>query len=92
MDNTIVIDTAKLVEQLARFTFFVHHLDGQSRCISFRDSLGFLGREEDYKSHIAEEARNELRFGEWKGSWIGSGKIASCAVKAMAKAGNLVSN
>jgi len=90
MDNTIVMDTAKLVEQLARFTFFVHHMDGQSGSISFRDSSGFLGREEDYKSHIAEEARNELRFVDWKESWIGSGKIASCAVKAIAKAGNLV--
>ncbi len=90
MCNTQITDTAKLIEQLSRFTAFVHHMDGQAGIISFRDSTGFLGREEDYKSHIAEEARNELKFGDWKESWIGSGKIAACAMKAIAKAGNLV--
>ncbi len=58
--------------------------------ISFRDSTGFLGREEDYKTRIVEEARTELKLDDWQESWIGSGKIAACAMKAMPKAGNLV--
>lgn len=90
MSNTYIQNTAKLVEQLSRFISFVQHMDGQSGYISFRDSSGFLGREEDYKSRIAEEARKELSFISWKESWIGTGKIADCAVRAMSKANNLV--
>ena len=91
MGDTYITDSAKLVEQLARFTSFITHKDGrQAGFISFRDSNSFLGREEDYKSRIAEDARKELSFGEWKESWIGTGKIAACASKAISKAGNLV--
>lgn len=90
MNNMFHIDSAKLVEQLSRFTSFVYNMDGHSGYLSFRDSSGFLGREEDFKSHAAEEARNELKLADWKESWIGSGKIAACAVKAINKAGILV--
>ena len=90
MIKTCITNTAKMVEQLSRFTSFVQHMDGQSGYISFRDSSGFLGREEDYKSRIAEEARKELNFANWKESWIGTGKIAECAAKAMNRANNLV--
>ena len=90
MSNTVLIDTEKLVEQLSRFTAFVQQLDGQSEFISFRDSSGFLGHEEDYKSRVAEEARKELNFSNWKESWIGTGKIAECARSAINKSGNLV--
>ena len=90
MDTIYLTDAAKLVEQLSRFTSFVHYMDGQSGYISFRDSTSFLGREEDYKTYIAEEARRELKFADWTESWVGSGKIATSAMKAMAKAGNLV--
>ena len=90
MSNNSLVDLSTLVEQLSRFTIFINELDGHLGYISFRDSATFLGREEDYKSRIAEEARNELRFGEWKESWIGTGKIAACAMKAIGKAGNLI--
>lgn len=90
MSNTYIHNSAKLVEQLSRFTSFIQHMDGKQGFISFRDSTGFLGREEDYKSRIAEEARKELNFGNWKESWIGTGKIAECAKRAMSKSGNLV--
>ena len=90
MGNTGLIDTAKLTEQLSRFISFVQQMDGQPGFISFRDSAGFLGREEDYKSYIAEEARKELNFNNWKESWIGTGKIAECARGAIKKSGNLV--
>lgn len=90
MGDAYIQNTAKLVEQLSRFTSFVQHMDGQKGCISFRDSSGFLGREEDYKSRIAEEARKELNYTNWKESWIGTGKIADCAARAMGKASNLV--
>ena len=65
-------------------------MDGHPGFISFRNSTGILGREEDYKSRIAEEARKELNFNSWKESWIGTGKIANCAKRAMNRAGNLV--
>ena len=90
MTYRFVSDAACLTEQLARFVCFVHHKDGKQDYISFRDSSGFLGREEDYKSRIAEEARKELDFGNWKQSWIGTGKIAKRMKKAINKADNLV--
>ena len=90
MSQTYITNTAKLVEQLSRFTSFVQQTDGQPGLISFRDRTGFLGREEDYKSRIAEEARRELKCHNWSESWIGTGKIADCACGAMNKAFNLV--
>lgn len=90
MSDKYVANTAKLVEQLSRFTSFVQLMDGHVGFISFRDSTGFLGREEDYKSRIAEEARKELKFNSWNESWIGTGKIADCARGAINKSGNLV--
>lgn len=92
MSEINAIDTTKLVEQFSRFTAFVQHMNQQPGSISFRDSSGFLGREEDYKSRIAEEARKELKFSSWTESMIGAGKrtISECAKKAMNRAGNLV--
>lgn len=90
MSTVYLTNSARLVEQLMRFAAYVQHKDGHAGTISFRDSNGFLGREEDYKSRIAEEAREALRFSEWKESWIGTGKIAECAAKAISKSGNLV--
>ena len=90
MSGTQITNIAKIAEQLSRFTTFVQYMDGQPGAISFRDSSGFLGREEDYKSRIAEEARKELAFANWRESWIGTGKIAECAARAMSKANNLV--
>lgn len=92
MSNIYITDTTKLVEQLSRFTSFVQQMDGQSGPISFRNSMGFLGREEDYKSRIAEAARKALNFNRWTESWIGTGKIAKCARKAIGESGNLVDN
>ena len=89
-NNTYISNSAKLVEQLSRFTSFVQFKDEQPGLISFRDSAGFLGREEDYKSRVAEEARKELDFGRWDESWIGTGKIADCAKRAIDKSKNLV--
>lgn len=47
MDNKYVTDIAKLSEQLSCFVAFVHYMDKREDYISFRDSTGFLGREED---------------------------------------------
>ena len=82
---------AKLIEQISRFVAFVHYNDGRHfGYISFRDSAGFLGREEEYKTRIAEEARKELDIKSWSESWIGTGKIANCVKRAMNKSDNLV--
>ena len=90
MNNTS-IDKTKLKELIARFIVFVWQMDKkESGNISFRDCSGFLGREEDYKSTIAEETRKELNYIKWKESRIGTGEIAASASKAINKAGNLV--
>jgi len=85
-----IVNIAHLTEKLSRFSAFVQHIDRSDGFISFRNSAGFLGREEDYKTRIAEEARKELNFSNWSESWIGTGRIADCARKAMNKSGNLV--
>lgn len=90
MSETYIKDLAKVVEQLSRFTAYVHHNDGTQGFISFRDSTGILGREEDFKSARAEEARKALDYEKWDESWIGTGKIAECANEAIKKAGELV--
>ena len=91
MSETYIKDLSKVVEQLSRFTAYVHQADGTQGFISFRDSTGILGRNEDYKSTRAEEARQRLNSKAWDESWIGTGKIASCAKEAIMKeAGNLV--
>lgn len=90
MSDIHVTDITKLTEQLSRFTSFVQQMDGQYGPISFQDNVGFLGREENYKSRIAEDARKELKLNKWTASWIGTGKIAAHVGAAMSKAGNLV--
>lgn len=84
------INPTKLAETITRFTYFVQYIDKKQGFISFRDNNSFLGKEEDYKSRIAEKAREELNSAKWEQSWIGTGKIAACAKKAMNKAANLV--
>lgn len=91
MSETYIKDLAKVVEQLSRFTAYVHNTDGAQGFISFRDSTGILGRNEDFKSTRAEAARQRLNYKAWDESWIGTGKIANCAKEAiMREAGNLV--
>ena len=90
MEKAYINNHSKLITELLRFASYIQYLDGKSGCISFRDSSGFLGREENYKSRIAEEARKELNANCWKESWIGTGKINDFAFKAMRKANNLV--
>ena len=96
MENMVIEDT-RLIHMFARFTEFVQYKNqgtgaAKEELISFRDSNGFLGREEDYKSGIAEDARKELHYKDWNENWIGTGKIAAFASKAMSKAGNLVNS
>lgn len=90
MDKLVLPDTTRILEQANRFLMFVRNRDKSTGFISFRDSTGFLGREEDYKSTVAEVARRELRAKEWSEKWIGTGRIAECARKAIDKANNLV--
>ena len=90
MDNQYSIDNARLIEQLARFVSFVHHTNGKTGPISFRDRSGFLGSKEDYKSLAVENARKELQIDKWRESDIGTGEIGKYATKAINKARNLV--
>ena len=90
-------DISRLAQNLARFVAFVQYKDSLLESsdygfISFRDSNGFLGMEEDYKSFAAESARKELAAKEWKEDWIGTGKIAERAIRAISQSGNLVNH
>ena len=87
--NNNISDLSKLISMIVRFKEFVKSQD-EGIPFSFVDENTFLGREENYKSKIAERARNELDYGKWKESWIGNGKILNVCGRAMAKAQNLV--
>lgn len=94
-DTQFINNISPVILYLTRFLLFVRNKDRQLNgsydgMISFSDTNGFLGMEEGYKSGIAEKAREELNFKDWKETWIGTGKIASCAAKAIGKASNLV--
>ncbi len=84
------VENTKLITTLSRFASFVQEMDGKSGLISFRDSAGFLGREEDYKSLVAENARKALDYKSWRDSQSGRARIADCARKAMQSSINLV--
>ena len=94
-ESAYIKDISPIVQRLYRFLAFVRHEDyrlnnSSEETISFSDTSGFLGMEEGYKSCIAERAREELHFKEWKETWIGTGKIAGRASSAISKASNLV--
>ena len=86
---------ARLVSTIERITEFIrsydrYDLDDPNWAISFRDSSGFLGREEAYKIPAAENSRDALKYAEWKKEWIGTGKIAKYVVKAIDQSKNLI--
>lgn len=83
------LNTAEVAKKLCQFLAFVYSKDSGSN-LSFVDKTTFLGRTENYKSEIAERARNELKYEDWQESMIGGGEILACCRKAMACAGNLV--
>lgn len=83
------VNTTILVPMFYRFLAFVRYRDGHP-LISFVDGITFLGREENYKSKVSELAHIELRYEEWKESWIGSGRILERTLHAIDRAGNLV--
>lgn len=86
-----MIDPVKLISTIKRFEHYIRHRDGlQDEVISFEDKNTFLGREENYKSKVSVLANEELRYEDWKKSWIGKGEISRRAARAMSKAGNLV--
>ncbi len=93
--KSVITDYPKIMEHLERFQEYVHAKNKErgfddGGYISFRDSNSILAVEEDYKSAIAVEARRILNYEAWDESWIGTGKIAACAQKAVDSAGNLV--
>ena len=86
-----ISDEEKIIQELYKFIAYVYSRDDrEAGLISFRDSSSFLGREEDYKSQIAQQARMDLDVKLWSEKWIGTGKIADRAKKAMGRAYNLV--
>ncbi len=95
MGTQVIIDNTRLNAEMSRFIEFVRHRNREDygiedSFISFRDTNGFLGEEESYKSKAAEKARAALQSGKWKEDWIGTGKIAACAEEAVDAADNLV--
>lgn len=86
-----IVDRTILFRHIVRFEDFIRKQDkNPNRPLSFSDKNGFLGREEYYKTEIAEAAREALACEDWREDWIGTGKIAECAKQAMRCAKNLV--
>lgn len=88
-------DSSLIVSTMNRFFSYIQVTDCMSTgilrsTISFTDKNCLLGREEDYKLTSAINGRNALQVEKWTKSWIGTGKIANRAAKAIGKAGNLV--
>lgn len=88
-------DVSILVAELNKFYAYIQENDSMTsgtccESVSFTDSSGLLGREEDYKLKNAIEGLKLLQVASWKKNWIGTGKIAEKANKAISKAGNLV--
>ncbi len=79
-----------IFKELSKFKVFVNSKDGKEGPISFRNSRGFLALEEDFKTKISENVRETLNYDRWDESWVGTGKISKCAIKALNKCGNLV--
>ena len=91
INSDSLIDINKLLEYINRFELFVREKDNNKYGkISFRDRSGYLGREEDYKSSVSENARSALDTKKWKESMIGNGGIAGNVINAMMKSDNLV--
>ena len=91
------MDYALLVSNAFRFLWFVRSKDnakgsGLKDLIDFNDTSGYLGAEENYKSRVVQDARAALCCQDWEESWIGSGRIAARAKKAIGKAANLVNS
>lgn len=88
-------DAAIVISAMNRFYAYIQEADFKTTGV-FRDFLSFtdqnclLGREEDYKHTAAIKGRNILQVETWRKSWIGTGKIAEKAKKAIGQAGNLV--
>lgn len=88
-------DTSLIVEAMNRFYAYIQAADFKKtgifrEHISFTDSNCILGREEDYKHKSAIKGLEMLQVSSWQKNWIGTGKIASRAIAAISKAGNLV--
>jgi len=82
----------KLIAAINSFVAFMKYKDN-GRPLSFVDKNNFLGSTKDgeiYKSENAVLAGIDLKYDEWKESWIGTGKISERCKKAMSRAGNLV--
>ncbi|MCD8120607.1 MAG: HNH endonuclease [Lachnospiraceae bacterium] len=78
------IDRGKLDYMIGQFIEFIRHEDQrEDGYISFSESSGFLGREENYKTQAAVNASRDLCADKWTTKWIGTGKIAQYAILAM---------
>ena len=88
-------DTSRIVAAMNRFYAYIQMADYRNtgvyrELLSFTDQNCLLGREEDYKHTAAINGRKVLQVENWKKTWIGTGKIAQKAIKAIGQAGNLV--
>ncbi len=83
-----ITDNTKLIEEMSRFVAYVQYMNRtkygvKDNIISFGDTSTFLGDEEYYKTEVAINAHNALKFDKWDESWIGTGNIAAAAMDAL---------
>ena len=77
----------KLINKIVQFNEYIIERDGY---VNFQDRNTFLGREENYKSRVAVQAQEALKYEDWNEKWISNGKINECGRKAIKCGGNLV--
>ena len=90
-DDIRIKDLPRLINTIHRFVEFIKYQDKtDSDFIDFGSKNGFLGREENYKTKIFNQANEVLNYGKWTTSMIGTGKILEEVRSAVQKSGNLI--
>ena len=84
---TALSNPEKLINKIIQFNEYIIERDGY---VNFQDKNTFLGREENYKSRVAIQAQDALKYEKWNTRWISNGKVSECALKAVKCGSNLI--
>lgn len=85
--KTDLISPEKLINKIVQFNEYIVERDGY---VNFQDRNTFLGREENYKSIVAVQAQDALKYEKWNTRWVANGKVSECALNAVKCGRNLV--
>ncbi len=85
--KTDLVNPEKLINKIVQFNEYIVERDGY---VNFQDRNTFLGREENYKSKVAVQAQDALKYESWNTRWITNGKISERALNAVKCGKNLI--